>query len=96
MPPLISPYHPNAPKYWLYEETGQLRKAVEAYLLNCSPLTLKQIGLLRSYFEQWINSPVWKETPEIKELRETVKTIVFRAHILAWLELAAIAGVDPL
>ena len=63
---MISPDDPRAPKYWMYEESGVLRPAVEAYL-NGEPLTAGQVKLMRLYLKQWIDSPVWDENPVADE-----------------------------
>ena len=100
---MISPDDPRAPKYWMYEESGVLRPAVEAYL-NGEPLTAGQIRLMRLYLKQWIDSPVWDENPvadedskrELAELRRLADAIETEREIADWIECALDAGIDPL
>jgi hypothetical protein len=91
---LPAPDSPDAPKYWMYETSGVLRPAVEAYLLG-HVLTFEQVAALRVYFRQWINSPVWRG-PEVELLRATVDRIWLRRDVDTWLRAAALAEVDPL
>jgi hypothetical protein len=58
MSPLPAPDHPDAPKYWRYETSGDLARAVERFLNN-EPMTPVDIGLMRLYLMQWVDSPVW-------------------------------------
>ena len=90
------------PVYWMYESSGVLRPAVEAYL-NDEPLTGAQIAALRAYCRQWIMSDVW-DHPDVSEegrgwlaeLRSDVEGLTSRAAIASWLYRAAGAGLDPL
>ncbi|MEI9971101.1 MAG: hypothetical protein WDO73_03055 [Ignavibacteriota bacterium] len=59
MSPGLSAGDPRAPKFWMYETSGVLRPAIEAYLHN-RPMTVGQIALMRVYLRQWIMSPVWQ------------------------------------
>jgi hypothetical protein len=54
----------NGPGFWMYETSGTLRPAVEAYLYN-RPMTTGQITKMRQYLAQWINAPVWSDGPDI-------------------------------
>jgi hypothetical protein len=57
------PAHPDAPKYWRFETGGALGFAVMTYL-NGKHLDHFQIGLIRAYLSQWVQSPVWDMNPE--------------------------------
>jgi hypothetical protein len=93
----------TAPGYWVYETSGVLRPAIEAYL-NDEPLTEQHIAALRAYCRQWISSDVWDLNPHMDgeerawlvEMRAAVDTLTTRAAISRWLERAADAGMDPL
>lgn len=91
---LPAPDHPDAPKYWMYETSGVLAPAVEAYL-NGAPMTMNQLGAMRAYLRQWINSPVWRG-PEIDVLRVNINSIGTRDDIDRWLSQALQSGIDPL
>jgi hypothetical protein len=93
---LLDPADPQAPKYWMNETSGVLRPAVEAYI-NLRPMTAMQIGAMRAYLRQWIQSPVWKGfDEEMADLRRDVETIRTREDISAWLHAALDIGQDPL
>jgi hypothetical protein len=91
------------PGYWIYETSGVLRPAVEAYL-NGAPLTNEHIAALRAYFRQWISSPVWDQNPyaDIEErdglacMRAGVDGLTTREAIEKWLDAAMDGGLDPL
>jgi len=89
------------PGYWMYETTGVLRPAVEAYL-NHEPLTDAHIAALRAYCRQWIElfEPP-DEAPEaarrvIARLRTMVDGLVDRKSIRVWIMQATDIGADPL
>lgn len=83
-----------APGYWMYETTGVLRPAVEAYFAG-GDMTAEQIAAMRAYLRQWIAAPVWRG-PDIPDLRRAVDGLTSRAAIARWLALAERAGLDPL
>lgn len=83
-----------APGYWMYEASGVLRPAVEAYLFG-QTLTGEHIAYLRAYFRQWIAAPGF-QGPEVETLRRTIDGLTTRRAIRDWLDLALDAGIDPL
>jgi hypothetical protein len=101
-PPLIPPSHPDAPKYWMHETSGQLAAAIQRYLRSRRLMKVRDVAMMRAYFRQWINSPVWDQNPHessranLGELRRTVEEIVSVEGIDMWLRLAEHAGLDPL
>ena len=82
------------PGYWLYETSGVLRPAVEAYL-HRAPMTLEHIAAMRAYLRQWIMAPAWMG-PEVDALRGEIEHLTSRAAITAWLDKAEDVGIDPL
>lgn len=82
------------PGYWMYETSGVLRPAIEAYLFG-RDMTEPQIAALRAYLRQWIEAPGWRR-PEIDQLRANVDGLTTRAAIARWLRLAEAEGIDPL
>lgn len=82
------------PGYWMYETSGVLRPAVEAYLRS-EPMTGAQIAAMRAYLRQWINAPAWKGDG-IEFLRSEIDGLTTRAAISAWLRIAEEEGIDPL
>lgn len=84
-----------APRYWLYETSGKLRPAVEAYLAG-GTMTPEQIAAMRAYLRQWIMAPVWANLGALAELRAGVDGLTSRAAIAAWIDAAMDEGVDPL
>jgi hypothetical protein len=84
----------STPGYWMNEETGVLRPAIEAYLRD-EPMTGEQIAAMRLYLRQWINAPVWSG-PEIGPLRRAIDGLTTKDAIGQWLNDADDAGMDPL
>jgi hypothetical protein len=82
----------RAPRYWMDEETGILRRAVERYLTH-AVLTDDEITLMRLYLKQWIDSPGWHG---VDGLRARVGALTTQAAISAWLEEALDLAIDPL
>jgi hypothetical protein len=95
---------PRAPKYWMHETGGELVPAVQQFLEAREPLTIRQLSLLRAYFVQWIDSPVWDQNPtldgpgrqELALLRHTARRIDSEHSARAWSRAAFTAGLDPL
>jgi len=95
--------HPDAPKFWRFESSGVLAPAIERYLKN-ETLTIRDVTLIRRYFEQWINSTVWDQNPnhdaesraELARLRKTAAAIATARDIRDWVHEALDIGVDPL
>jgi len=83
-----------APGFWMYETTGALRPAVEAYL-NGEQMTGEQIAAMRAYLRQWIADTAWTGMA-VTNLREAIDRLDSRGAINAWLELADQIGIDPL
>ena len=98
---LLPPDHPQAPRYWRYEIGGELRPAMERYLLN-EPARPGDVSLIRAYLRQWIDSPVWDggvdgETRNALDgLRTRVHDLHNRLQVDMWLELALELGINPL
>jgi len=84
----------TAPGYWMYETSGVLRPAVEAYL-NDAEMTPLHIATMRAYLRQWINNGPW-QGPMIDPLRSRVEEITTRDDIDDWLTWAEVCGIDPL
>ena len=87
--------HERGPLFWLYETSGVLQPAVEAYLAGRA-LTVQDIAALRAYLRQWINAPVWAESPQVLRLRNRINTIHGRQDLEKWLDDALDEGIDPL
>jgi hypothetical protein len=68
---------------------------MKAYL-DGEELPSEGIGTMRAYLRQWISSPVWLESTELTELRESVEKIATTEDIDVWLLQAAAEGIDPL
>ena len=80
------------PSYWVFETSGTLRPAIEAYLLG-GPMSAEHIATMRDYLRQWIMADVWRD---VDDLRDLVDHITSRTMIAGWLVLALDAGIDPL
>jgi hypothetical protein len=84
----------KGPGFWMYETSGMLRPAVEAYLRG-ETMTPDQIAAMRAYLRQWIAAPVWAGT-DVQQLRDGIDGLTDRKAISRWLDLAVDAGIDPL
>jgi hypothetical protein len=82
------------PGFWMYETSGVLRPAVEAYLRQ-EPLTGAQIAALRAYCRQWMEGD-WNWTPAIAELTLDVDALHSREALEDWIDRATALGIDPL
>jgi len=103
-PVLPAPDDPRAPKYWVYEPDGELAAAI-GRLIRVESLTDRDYQLIRAYFRQWIDSPVWDMNPNhdvageaaaLATLRAGVDGLATASDIHDWLRLADQTGVDPL
>jgi hypothetical protein len=83
------------PGYWMYETSGVLRPAVEAFIGH-RPMTDDQIAAMRGYLRQWINDGDWRGEMALENLRGAIDQLTSREAISAWLELAERIGIDPL
>lgn len=104
MSPLLSPDDPRAPKYWRYEQGGELVPAVERFLgIRHEPLTPRDRDLIRTYLRQWIDSPVWEMNPsadayqlaELAGLRVQAAQIHSVGDIRRWINRAMNSAIDP-
>ena len=67
-------------------------------------LTLREIGLLRAYFRQWVDSLVWDQNPhqdparaeELSALRASAVAIETQKDLEQWVARAVEFGMDPL
>lgn len=80
------------PKYWRYETSGVLRRAIEAYLSG-GPMSDEQVAAMRNYLRQWIEAPYWLRA---ETLRSRVDGLTNREAITGWLNDAVELGIDPL
>jgi hypothetical protein len=93
----------DAPGYWMYETSGVLRPAIEAFLRG-EPLTEAHIAAMRAYLRQWICAPVWDTNPHagpeehawLARMRARIDDLTSRKAITNWLDDATDDGMDPL
>ena len=83
----------TVPGYWRHETSGRLRPAVMRFLEG-GELSTDDIGLLRAYLRQWIESDVWRGG--VDDLRGRIDGLVCRATITDWIDDAIERGADPL
>jgi hypothetical protein len=95
------------PRYWMYETTGVLRPAVEAYLAGS--MSPEQITAMRAYLRQWIDAPVWERNfvsdyPNLQtwarqwltEMRRDIDNLDSIEAIRGWIVEATDRGMDPI
>lgn len=99
---LLHPSDPRAPKYWMHEAPGgPIVPAIQRYL-NGEDAQPDDVGLIRAYLRQWIDSPVWADgidsdtRTSLDELRKKAREIQSRLDVDWWLGLALDLGIDPL
>ena len=81
------------PGYWMYDTSGVLRPAVEAYLTG-GDMPVEHIVTMRAYLRQWINGD-WQGW-RIAELRREVELLTSREEIQRWLDHCMDLGIDPI
>jgi hypothetical protein len=90
------------PFYWEDEVSGELRKAIHAYLdhaVDGKPITSAQITLMVDYLTHWVCAPCWDSEAfevELKNLRATVRGLTTPTAIHDWIHQALDIGMDPL
>jgi len=87
----------SIPGYWMYETSGVLRPAIEAFLYH-REMTGEDIAAMRAYLRQWIFADVWLDAPggAVASLRERIDELTTREAIDRWLDDAAAVEIDPL
>lgn len=91
------------PGFWMWEISGVLRPAIEAYLAGAA-MTPEQIAAVRAYCRQWVGASVWDQNPHATEseraalagMRRRIDSLTSRPAIEAWLADAVALGMDPL
>jgi len=94
---------PKPPAHWKDDAGEQLAPAITRYLKG-ERLSSHEIGVIRAYLVQWIDSPIWDQTKdmhdagraELAELRRAAVKITNRQAIDEWIEVATDWGMDPL
>lgn len=92
------------PFYWMDEQSGELRAAVESYLDRVTeggpPLTPERIAVLRDYLAHYINAPCWDVADafaeELRVLRADVHRLTTAEGIDGWIAKCLDIGLDPL
>lgn len=85
----------------MYETTGVLRPAIEAYL-GGGPMTQAQIAAMRAYLRQWIGASTWdthagpEEHAWLARMRARIDELTSRQAIECWLDDAVWQNIDPL
>lgn len=92
---LLPPDHPDAPKFWMNETSGELAAAVKTYLAG-ERLNNHQVRLMRAYLWQWVRSPVWAPSGTLEALRLRVASIDTQQELSAAIDHATEMGMDPL
>ncbi len=94
---------PKPPGHWKDEGGEQFAPAITRYLKR-ERLSNHEVGLIRAYLVQWIDSPVWDQSAvmqdagrtELAELRRAAAKITNRKAIDEWIEVATDWGMNPL
>jgi len=94
---------PKPPRHWRDKGGEQFAPAITRYLKRAR-LSNHEVGLIRTYLVQWIDSPVWDpntvmldaDRAELAELRRAAAKITNRKAIDEWVEVATDWGMKPL
>ena len=100
---LPDPSAPEAPKYWMYEQGGELGPAMLGYLKG-DELSIRDLRLIAAYLRQWVDSPAWDANPalsaesrqELATLRQKTASARTKAQIDESVSMAVDMGMDPL
>jgi hypothetical protein len=101
MPKFYVETYPGLPAFplnWRDEQSGVLPAAVMAYLENKA--TGEQLELVANFINYYIHAPVW-DIPdnafedELKQLRESSKTLKTQQEIHEWIYKSMDIGLDP-
>jgi hypothetical protein len=90
------------PFYWRDEISGELTRAVMAYLnwgVNGQQITEDQVELVADYLSYWVNAPCWDQETfeeEIAALRAGATKLKTPEGINAWIHKALEIAADPL
>ena len=87
----LPPY--GGPFYWMSEQSGELARAVKAYLAGREHP--QDLALVIDYCRYWIDAPAWRG-PMIESLRRRIREVRTRQELSAWLKDAVAEGIDPL
>ena len=94
---MLPPEHPDAPKYWMHETSGELIAAMNRYLAEArSFLEPRDVDVIKAYLWRWVNSPVWGQSGSLQSLRMMVTTIKTESDISTAIAAAIRLGMDPL
>ena len=92
----LPPEHPDAPKYWMLETSGELAAAVKRYLDLPRHLEPRDVDLIKAYLWQWVRSPVWAPSGALEALRLMVAAIQTENDISRAITAAIRLEMDPL
>lgn len=90
------------PLNWRDGVSGELAKAVEAYLdnrIDGTTITDDQVTMLREYICHYINAPCWgcpEFDSELRDLRASAPELDSATEISEWISKALEIGLDPL
>ena len=99
-------YPENGPVRWQDDLTGELPRAVQAYLNHAThhhPVSAEQLELVRDYCQYYINAPCWQTGVPgdvahalFVTLRSRIKTARSYKALSKWMHDALEVGIDPL
>jgi hypothetical protein len=90
------------PLRWQDEQSGELSRAIEAYLdnrISGETVTDAQITLVRDYIVYYIDAPCWNQeefVDELRGLRSSARELDSATEISEWIGKAMDIGLDPL
>ncbi len=88
----------GVPLYWMNEETGKMRAAVQAFLqdgMGGATMSLEHFNLLQAYLVYVVEAPCWKGIP-VAEIVEAIDKATNAKELSAVIHRCLDFGIDPL
>jgi hypothetical protein len=86
----------TSPKYWQDGLEADIFKPIVKQYLEQGTLDAEGIAVMRAYLRYWINSSIWADTDELRDLRDRVARIEDAQDVQFWLRDARKLGIEPL
>ncbi len=88
----------GVPLYWMNEESGKMREAVQAFLddrMHGTTMSLEHFNLLQAYLVYVVEAPCWKGVP-VAEIVEAIDKATKPEELSVVIHRLLEFGIDPL
>lgn len=86
----------GSPLYWRDEESGDLARAMKAFVAHSETMESTDLALVIAYFRYYILAPCWQGGGEIGILREEAHLMQTAEQVHAWIGHCMASGIDPI